>query len=92
MFGGQPDKHASNISRARTKEHVQEFRISPEIMSTMTFDLVKISHHLTYGLIATIDLSVSRDDLSRDLPTLADSWQYTEHQRPAPSRPKRGAS
>jgi hypothetical protein len=79
----------SNVSRALTREHVREFRISPEVMTAMITDLEKISHHLTYGLVATIDSRVSRDELLRDLPNLAASWQYKPHEHQPQSPPKR---
>ncbi len=37
---------SSNISRARTLEHVQEHRVSSEILCQMTADMFKIGNHL----------------------------------------------
>jgi hypothetical protein len=81
----------SKITRALTEreEHLQEYRISPEIMSAMIADLEKIGQHITYGTLVTLEPNVSRDEQRRGLPALAASWQYKPHKHQPQSPPRR---
>jgi hypothetical protein len=79
----------SNITRALTAERIREFRISPDIMTAMIGDLEKIGQHMTFALIATVDPHAKREDMRRELSTLAASWQYKRPEDQMPSPPRR---
>jgi hypothetical protein len=80
---------SSNITRAVTVERTREFRVSPNIMREMIIDLAKISEHILYAINISGDPRISREDLMRQMPALAASWQYKPPQDHPGSKPKR---
>ena len=71
-------------TRALTREHVREFRVSVDILKDIIADTEKIRDHLTYAVMIIADPHISPNQLLRDFPALDASWRYkgTEDQHP----------
>jgi len=84
---------SSNITRAYTKERIDEAPISIEAVNDMTSDLEKAGHHLATLLIRPY---VPLKERELEVPALADAWRYKvqlfrnpKSQKPVPQHQKR---
>jgi hypothetical protein len=82
---------SSNVSRALTltQRHHREVRVSPNVLKDLSADLKKISQHLTYAAVATLDHRTPRAELAGRLPALADAWRYKRDEDQSRSKPTR---
>lgn len=95
IFTSDRGRVTSNITRALLydDDHVKEYRISPYILDDMSFDLDKIGHHFTYGMLLANNPGRDREELRASLPALGDAWRYIpppDHGRQAGSSARRG--
>jgi hypothetical protein len=80
---------SSNATRALTDRHIREHRVEPKILQEMTADVRKISNHLSYAEIATVDPRRDRSELAKSFPALVVSWRYKPLEDQPPISPRR---